>query len=237
MNLSKALPNSRFWKTWSDNGALGTIHGRVPSDREILEWCSDQNILHMQQTEQIDYFIEWLPVTVLATWNIDLNHLGRWTTHWKIGFLEQVRDTSELSDQVDPRLLGEICELLGQVDKEGFRTVDDFPIQMGEKQFSVADVDATLLAAKGDPYGSPPDVASYIRYIFEGRGLGAFLREASQQQLEDVRTLITSKVMDGSLYLASNEMGVLLIGFCASRVAKRLTEITGFEWGAYVVAH
>lgn len=101
---------------------------------------------------------------------------------------------------------------------------------------SQPEVDQLLVAATGSPYDTPRDVARYLRYILGEKGLSTFLREATEEKLKDAHILITAQVLDGSLSLRDNEEGALLVGFCAHRVAKRLSELTGEEYRAFAVA-
>jgi hypothetical protein len=90
---------------------------------------------------------------------------------------------------------------------------------------SIKEIDEKLGPANGDPYGSPPDVASYLTYIIDDAPLSVFLKEASVDKLKDVHILVTAKVMDGTLHLKDNAEGALLVASFARLIAERLCEM------------
>lgn len=104
------------------------------------------------------------------------------------------------------------------------------------------EVDAALLAATGDPYGSPPDVCAWLRYALGNRSLSEFLAQASETDLEEAHVLMTAAAMDGSLQLSSRSPEALdeslRFGTCANRVAQKLTQVSGQQWsGLQIPAH
>lgn len=96
------------------------------------------------------------------------------------------------------------------------------------KDLTVEGVDDILKEANGDPYGSPPCVASYLKYIMGKRVMSVFLLKVTLEELKDVHLLITTSVMDGSLELSLNMDRSLLLAFCANRVVEKL-QVNGVE--------
>lgn len=145
MNLSK-VRDPRFYRRWEYSGALGTIKGPVPSDRQILSDLSDQNQQHMAETFRVIYVIQWLPDAVLAMDGISREEVQRQTTYWQIGFLHRVNNTESIHGLFpNGHVLAEINQLLKEIDMESFRTADDSlsrchpELQLGEVWLTNAD--------------------------------------------------------------------------------------------------
>lgn len=116
-----------------------------------------------------------------------------------------------------------------------YDAVEDIYKAFMHEVLTVEEVDAAIIAAKGNPYGSPPDVAAYLRYILKGGALSTFLNTASLEEFENIHLLMAAKAMDCTLHLSQNEYGAVLFSFCASEVAEKLTELSGCRRWALVV--
>jgi hypothetical protein len=145
MNISK-VRDPRFRRRWEHSGALGTIDGPVPSDRQILEHLSNENHRHMVETSRVMYAIQWLPDAVLAMDGISRGEVQRQTTYWQIGLLHRVSNTESIHGLFpNGQMLAEINQLLQEIEMEGFRTADDSlsrchpELQLGEAWLCNAD--------------------------------------------------------------------------------------------------
>ncbi len=125
VNPSQVLDH-RFYRRWERSGALSTIHGPVPSARQILEHLSDENYRHMVEISRIMYAIQWLPDAVLAMDGISREEVKRQTIYWQIGLLYRVSNTESIHGLFPQgMMLAEINRLLEEVEMEDFRTADD----------------------------------------------------------------------------------------------------------------
>lgn len=95
-------------------------------EREIIEWTSDQNLLHMQQSGEIDYIFEWLfrhgDILVDGTTKKQVDEMTRFK---RIELLERLSEDSRMFGHEMTR---EICQFVEEIRpfKDGFRTADDF---------------------------------------------------------------------------------------------------------------
>jgi hypothetical protein len=100
-----------------------------------------------------------------------------------------------------------------------------------EIRWSVLSADAHILTTKGNPYGNPPDVAAYLRYVFKGRGLQEVLKRGTAQELEAFHILFCAKIQDRSMCKVSMTARSLF-SFSAMKIAERLSDLTGQNWSA-----
>ncbi len=95
-------------------------------EKEIIDWTSDQNMLHMQQAEQLSYLLEWLfkdtDTLVDGTTKVQVDEM---TQFKKIELLEQLWEHPEMIGHAMLRDIGQFVEEIEPY-KNGFRTADDF---------------------------------------------------------------------------------------------------------------
>lgn len=103
-------------------------------------------------------------------------------------------------------------------------------------KWSVSLADAHTITADGDAYDNPPDIASFLNYIFGGRGLSELLQRGTAIELERVHILLCARALDESLPKINTET-VNLFTFSAMEVAKKLSLLTGKNWVALEPDH
>lgn len=92
---------------------------------EIIEWTSEMNSRHMQHIAQLEYILEWIFK--------DRAQLGDGTTKASVGAMTRFQQIefldrlSQFDGVVEGPLMGDVCLFLEEVDKEGFKTADDYP--------------------------------------------------------------------------------------------------------------
>ena len=126
-----------------------------PTDEEILEQLSDENIRHIHQTESIGYIMQFIEAEVLTSENINPEET---TLYEKLCFFEKVRYNEEVREKVEWRVVCGIIELLeeiGKNGKEGFMTVDDIE-KVRKQNYAGWDNWETCSTCKG--YGSVYDM-------------------------------------------------------------------------------
>lgn len=100
-----------------------------------------------------------------------------------------------------------------------------------EIRWSAQSADAYILTASGNPYGNPPDIAAYLRYVFKGRGLQEVLKRGTAQELEAFHILFCAKIRDRTMRGVDMNARSLLC-FSAMKIAERLSAVTGQNWVA-----
>lgn len=126
MNISKARDH-RFYRRWERSGALGTIHGPIPSLKEIQKWLDDESYKHMVQTSGIHYLLEWVPKGILEAEGITFQNPYDIRSYVALTLFEKIMATPEYVDMLPEGMHYSMGELLQEVDKNGFRTADDYP--------------------------------------------------------------------------------------------------------------
>jgi hypothetical protein len=96
-----------------------------PTDREILDWTSDENIRHMREREQVEYFVGYVPTELLIEIGIARRSVPSMTTFAQIGILEHIHRLESASQHLPHGMLAELGSFLQTLDKEGFRTAED----------------------------------------------------------------------------------------------------------------
>lgn len=93
-------------------------------DREIIEWTSDENSRHMQKSGEILYLIEWLfKNTDKLVDGTTKEQVASMTQFKKIELLERLHAHPEMFGTL---LYRDISSFLEDVNKDGFRTADDY---------------------------------------------------------------------------------------------------------------
>ena len=95
-------------------------------EKEIIDWTSDQNMLHMQQGEQLGYLLEWLfkntDKLVDGTTKAQVDGMTRFQ---QIELLERLWVHPDMLGHQMLRDIGQFVEEIKPY-KDGFRTADDF---------------------------------------------------------------------------------------------------------------
>lgn len=126
MNQSQ-IQDPRFRRRWSKSGALGTIDGPIPGDKAMMKWISDENHKHMVQTSSIHYLLEWVPKEILEAEGLSFKNPYDIRSYVALTLFEKIVATPEYVHKLPEGMYGAMTELLEEVDKEGFRTADDYP--------------------------------------------------------------------------------------------------------------
>lgn len=102
------------------------FHKSEPTNEEILEWTSDENLRHMHEHEEIIYQLEWYFKSYEATPSGKTAAMvARMTTYQKIGVLSEMV-AQEHDEKLPPGLYAEMHELVHRINAEGFMTADDY---------------------------------------------------------------------------------------------------------------
>lgn len=126
MNPSQAH-DRRFYRRWSRSGALGDINGPYPSNKQILRQLSDQNYQHMVQMSEIYYILEWLPKEILEAEGIAFQSPYDIRPFVVLTLFETIMENPKYMDMLPEGMFCSMDTLLQEVDKDGFRTADDYP--------------------------------------------------------------------------------------------------------------
>lgn len=126
MNPSK-VQDPRFYRRWGRSGALGTIDGPNMSTEQILNWLSDENHKHMVQTSEIHYLLEWIPKEILRAEGVAFQNPYDIRCYVALTLFEKIMETSDYYTKLPAVMYYSLAKLLEEVDKDGFRTADDYP--------------------------------------------------------------------------------------------------------------
>lgn len=107
-----------------------------PTDREILEWASDQNLKHMHEGAAIEMYFDWIFLIVETLPSGQTRESVRTLTSLQqIKLLEHLVADEKFSTEFRRRcegrtdsmhmVLGELAGFLEEIDKRGFRSGDD----------------------------------------------------------------------------------------------------------------
>ncbi len=93
-------------------GACGIITSAEPTDAEILEWTSDENMRHMRQSEELRGLIAALPDQVLFANGLHRQMMDWMTQYQQSCFLDYVRRDAVLCMYLNSGLDSEIREFI-----------------------------------------------------------------------------------------------------------------------------
>ncbi len=126
MNTSKAR-DYRFYRRWERSGALGTIDGPVPSLKAMQKWLDDESRKYMVQTSDIHYLLEWVPKAIAEAEGITFQNPYDIRSYVALTFFEKIMATPGYMDMLPEGMVYSMGKLLQEVNKDGFRTADDYP--------------------------------------------------------------------------------------------------------------
>lgn len=127
MNPSKKQ-GYRFYRRWDRSGALGDMNGPYPSSKKIMEELSDMNFKHMVQTSEIYYILQWMPKEILEAEGMSFENPYDIRPYVALTLFEKITENQEHWEKLPSGMLYSIGKLLDEVDKDGFRTADDYPL-------------------------------------------------------------------------------------------------------------
>ena len=101
----------------------------APTDDDIREMLSDDNMRHMYQGEMIQDLLRFMPDEVLRRVGSNREKVVEGSIYRGIIVLDHVSDTDEIARMADahhPGIMSEVYQLLHHINPEDFRTADDY---------------------------------------------------------------------------------------------------------------
>jgi hypothetical protein len=101
----------------------------------MQKWLDDESHKYMVQTSEIHYLLEWVPKVITEAEGITFQNPYDIRSYVALTLFEKIMATPKYVDMLPEGMAYSMGKLLQEVNKDGFRTADDYPsVNKGETQ-------------------------------------------------------------------------------------------------------
>lgn len=92
----------------------------------MQKWLDEESYKYLVQTSEIHYLLEWVPKTILEAEGITFQNPYDIRSYVALTLFEKIMATPEYIDMLPEGMVYSLGKLLQEVNKNGFRTADDY---------------------------------------------------------------------------------------------------------------